>query len=254
MKIVMLCKAGDNTSIVYNKLSQAFSIDAVIVEDPVPRKEFLRRRIKKQGLWKTAGQMAFVAVVAPFLKKESAERRKEILEINQVSTDPTALNEKAISVNSVNSDECIALLQKLNPDIVVVNGTRIISKKVLSSTDAVFINMHAGITPKYRGSNGAYWAFYNQDKENAGVTVHLVDEGIDTGAVLYQSIISITERDNYSTYPLLQVCAGVEDEIKAIYDVINGTLKTKKNDLPSSIYSHPGMVEYIRCRIKYGIK
>ena len=254
MKTVMLCKLGDNTSIVYNKISKIFPIEAVIVEQPMPKKEFLKKRIKKQGLWKTVGQMAFIALVNPFLRKESAERRKEILEENQASTDPTALKEKAIYLESVNSDECIALLQKINPDVVVVNGTRIISKKVLECIDGVFINMHAGITPKYRGSNGAYWAFYNRDDENAGVTVHLVDPGIDTGGILYQSVISITERDNYCTYPLLQVCAGVEHEIKAIRDVMNGTLETKKNNLPSSIYNHPTIFQYLKRRIKDGVR
>lgn len=254
MKIVMLCKAGDNTSIVYNRLRQEFTIDALIVEDAVPRSQFLKKRIKKQGLFKTVGQMAFVALVVPILRKQSAERYKQILEENHASIDSAVFKENAIHVSSANSPECIALLQEIKPDIVVVNGTRILSKEVLESIDAVFINMHAGITPKYRGSNGAYWAVYNQDRENAGVTVHLVDEGIDTGNILYQSVIKITEADNYSTYPALQMCAGVEDEIKAIRDVMNGTLRRMHNDLPSSIYNHPTLVQYLYHRIKYKVK
>src|SRR5438093_9923670 len=53
---------------------------------------------------------------------------------------------------------------------VVVNGTRIISEAVLTASDAVFINMHAGITPKYRGVHGGYWALYNGDGEAASST------------------------------------------------------------------------------------
>lgn len=254
MKIVMLCKAGENTAIVYNKLCQEFPIAHVIVEESAPRKEFIKRRIKKQGFFKTMGQMAFIALVMPILRKKSAKRREEILAENRASTDLGPLNAKAEHVSSVNSPECIAFLQKMKPDIVVVNGTRILSKEVLQCVDAVFINMHAGITPKYRGSNGAYWALYNRDGENAGVTVHLVDEGIDTGNILYQSAITVTQRDNFTTYPLLQMCVGVEDEIKAIRDVMNGSLKTIQNDLPSSIYNHPTIFQYFRCRIRYGVK
>lgn len=254
MKIAMLCKIGENTAIVYNKLCQEFNIEHVIVEESMPKKEFVKRRIKKQGLFRTVGQLAFISFIVPRLRKQAADRYKEILEENGASADMSALKEKAEHVSSVNSKECIALLQRIKPDIVVVNGTRIISKEVLDSVDAVFINMHAGITPKYRGSNGAYWALCNQDKENAGVTVHLVDEGIDTGNILYQSVITITERDNYTTYPILQMCAGVKDEIKAIHDVMNGTLKTITNDLPSSIYNHPTFAEYIKYRRKYGAK
>jgi folate-dependent phosphoribosylglycinamide formyltransferase PurN len=72
-------------------------------------------------------------------------------------------------------------LKAINPDLVIVNGTRIISKKVLSSINSKFVNIHVGITPKYRGVHGTYWALVNNDVENSGVTVHFVDEGIDTG-------------------------------------------------------------------------
>jgi folate-dependent phosphoribosylglycinamide formyltransferase PurN len=67
-------------------------------------------------------------------------------------------------------------LKAINPDLVIVNGTRIISKKVLSSINSKFVNIHVGITPKYRGVHGTYWALVNNDVENSGVTVHFVDE------------------------------------------------------------------------------
>lgn len=255
MKIVMLCSIGDSSAIVYNKLSQHFKIEKVIIEEKTPRKVFLKRRIKRLGFFKTMGQVAFSAVIVPILKKESADRQREILDEYNVKIDyDKLLNENTLHVSSVNSKECIEELQELNPDIIVVNGTRIISKEVLNCVDATFINMHAGITPKYRGSHGAYWALYNNDKQNAGVTVHFVDEGIDTGNILYQSVIPITEKDNFVTYPLLQTCIGVNDEIKAINDIIAGNPKTISNDLPSSLYTHPTFFEYIYHRLKYGVK
>ena len=97
------------------------------------------------------------------------------------------LNEKEIPkqiirrVRSVNNNDTINLLRDINPNAVVVNGTRIISKKVLSCIDAPFINTHLGITLKYRGVHGGYWALANGDPDNYGVTVHLIDVGIDTG-------------------------------------------------------------------------
>ena len=48
------------------------------------------------------------------------------------------------------------------------------------------LNYHAGITPKYRGMNGGYWALATGDAGNFGATVHLVDAGVDTGGVLHQ--------------------------------------------------------------------
>jgi hypothetical protein len=55
-----------------------------------------------------------------------------------------------------------------------------------------FINYHAGINPKYRGQDPAYWARVQGDAEHAGITIHLVDEGVDTGAVLFQTCIDLS--------------------------------------------------------------
>ncbi|MBQ9737093.1 MAG: formyl transferase [Clostridia bacterium] len=249
-KIVMLCKKGDSTYIVYNKLSEEIEIAKVIVEDDVPRREFLKRRIKKYGWFTVLGQIAFVGAVVPILKKRSEERKREILHKYNASVDDKKFfDSNPLYVDSVNDAECIAALKNLKPDIVVVNGTRIISKEVLNCIDAKFINMHAGITPKYRGAHGAYWALYNDDRENAGVTVHFVDKGIDTGSILYQSTIPISEKDNFVTYPILQTCVGAQDELRAIKDIINDKVLCKNNDLPSGLYSHPTIFQYIWKRI-----
>ncbi len=61
-----------------------------------------------------------------------------------------------------------------------------LERATLAAIDAPFINYHAGINPKYRGQHPGYWALASDDAENAGVTIHLVDEGVDTGSVLYQ--------------------------------------------------------------------
>lgn len=254
-KIVMLCSRGDSSYLVYNKLSEHFSIEKVIIEDSVSTKNLLKRRIKKLGFLTVLGQVLFVGTVVPFLKKSTENRKKEILEEYGASVDDKAMMaSNPIFVNSVNDKECIEALKRINPDIVVVNGTRIISEEVLSCVNAKFVNLHAGITPKYRGSHGAYWALYNNDKENAGVTVHFVDKGIDTGNIIYQSTIAVTEKDNFTTYPLLQTCVGVEDEIRAINDIMNGDVVCKTVDLPSGLYSHPTIFQYLIKRLFYKLK
>lgn len=255
MKIAMLCGQGTSSAIVYNELCKHYNIEKVIIEKGVKKSVFLKRRIKKLGLFKVLGQMAFSAAIVPFLKKTSKKRVLEIIEQYGIDITPNYLEkDSTMFVDSVNSKECIKALQEISPQIVIVNGTRIISSEVLNSIDSVFINMHAGITPKYRGCHGAYWALYNNDQENMGVTVHLVDEGIDTGNILYQENIAITKSDNFVTYPLIQTGVGVKCEIKAINDVINNNLKTVTSSLPSQLYTHPTFFQYIYNRIFRKVK
>lgn len=254
-KIVMLCSRSESSYIVYNKLSEIFDIEKVIVEDSVSSITLMKRRIKKMGIFKVAGQVLFILLVVPFLKRSSSERKKEILNEYNVSVDDSKmLNSDPVLVKSVNDVKCIETLKNIQPDIVIVNGTRIISENVLNCVDAKFINLHAGITPKYRGSHGAYWALYNNDAENAGATVHFVDKGIDTGNIIYQSVIPVTDKDNFSTYSILQTCVGVEDEIKAINDIIGDNVMCKKNNLPSGLYSHPTIFQYLYKRVFHKVK
>ncbi len=253
MKIVMLAGKGISSRIVFHALSEQFDIDKVLIEEPVERSVFMKKRIKKLGLVTVAGQILFKLFVETLLSRTSRKRIREIKQQYKLN-DSEIDADKAIHVDSANSDDAIALLRDLQPDIVVVNGTRIISKRVLQSVPATFINMHAGITPKYRGVHGAYWALANADAENCGVTVHLVDEGIDTGSVIYQTVIKTESRDNFVTYPYLQTASGVALEKKAISDIQNGCLKLQPSGPESRLYSHPTLWAYLGSLIFKGVK
>ena len=60
------------------------------------------------------------------------------------------------------------------------------------------INCHAGALPFYRGRNVLNWALIN-DERSFGITVHYIDEGIDTGDIILQRQYEITDSDNYAT-------------------------------------------------------
>ena len=129
-----------------------------------------------------------------------------------------------------------------------------ISKKTLNCINATFINTHAGITPNYRGVHGAYWALANNDIDNCGVTVHLVDTGIDTGGILYQENIKITKQDNFTTYTYLQIAEGIKLMKKALNDIIKNNISIVKKQSDSKLWSHPTIWKYLITRITKGIK
>jgi methionyl-tRNA formyltransferase len=252
-KLVMLAQKGISTNIVYNSLKEGYDIEAVIEENPVPKNEFLKRRIKKLGIVNVTGQVFFQITISKYLSLASWKRRREILD--KYGLNPAAIaSEKMVKLNSVNDRTTIALLQKLNPEVVVVSGTRIISDEVLKCITARFINIHAGITPKYRNVHGAYWAIVNNDMENCGVTVHLVDKGIDTGNIIYQQRIKITDKDNFSTYPLLQLAEGIILLKKALCDIFNDNLVFRKGTLESRIWHHPTFWQYLYQRMVHNKK
>ena len=80
---------------------------------------------------------------------------------------------------------------------------------MLASAGCPVLNMHAGITPRYRGVHGGYWALAEHHPEWVGTTVHLVDPGIDTGGILAQTTFEVSGEDTIATYPDLHLVHGL---------------------------------------------
>lgn len=74
----------------------------------------------------------------------------------------------------------------------------IIPEEILRMPEKGFINFHFGLLPECRGPQPILWHMLNYDKE-AGVTVHKVDGGIDTGEIIMQERLEITESDTYGS-------------------------------------------------------
>lgn len=74
----------------------------------------------------------------------------------------------------------------------------IIPIEILSKPERGFINFHYGLLPQCQGPQPILWHMLNNDIE-AGVTLHKVDEGIDTGDIILQEKITIEENDTYGT-------------------------------------------------------
>jgi methionyl-tRNA formyltransferase len=253
-KIVLLGREDRQTAILYHFLQSEFPIAGVIVERGESRLGFVKRRIERLGWRKTLGQVAFRMLGIPLLQVTTRGRVQEIIRDSDLDASPIAQSE-LIKVKSVNADETIDVLQVLNANVVIVSGTRIISARVLNSVGAVFLNMHAGITPLYRGVHGGYWALVQNDPDACGVTVHEVDAGVDTGRILGQARIAPNGADNLSTYGLLQIVAGLPLLKKAVRDACEGQLQPVAAPAgKSQLWTHPTLAQYIYHRMKSGVK
>ena len=254
-RLAMLGGEGESTNIVANELRRRFGNFPLILERRMPGLELARRRARRLGYWKVAGQVLFVVIAAHWLRLRSKSRIQEIQRL--FGLDPTPVSSGVIPVSSVNSEECIRLLQACNPELVVVNGTRILSRRVLASTGARFLNMHAGIAPAFRGCHGAYWARATGRPELAGTTIHWVDEGIDTGGVVKQALIQFGVRDNFATYPYLQMAVGLPLLSQTVAEFFEGNVTTSAvsghEAAGSHLYHHPTLWSYAIGRLR-GVK
>jgi phosphoribosylglycinamide formyltransferase-1 len=240
--VVLLVVDNSLCRIAARRLARRFPDLTIIVEQQVPRFRLIRSRVRRFGLFYTAGQLAFI-LYSRLIRRRAAGRIAEIIAASKLDARwPDGI--ERIEVVSVNAPDTVARLQELRPKVVLVVGTRIISREVLSAVQAPFINYHDGITPKYRGIHGGYWASAQNDLVNFGATVHLVDPGIDTGEVLYQVRLRPSGEDNYATFSYLQLAAALPLLVRAAEDAIGGTVTPQTVELPSRLWSHPTIWRY----------
>lgn len=98
------------------------------------------------------------------------------------------------------------ILSTFGYDLVISYGYRYMLKKsVIEGSKVPIINLHISYLPWNRGAHPNFWSFY--ECTPSGVSIHLIDEGVDTGAIIYQRYVNFDkEEDTFSkTYKKLIV-------------------------------------------------
>ena len=98
--------------------------------------------------------------------------------------------------DSPNRPEFIQTMQALSPDLFMAVGyTNLLKPQLVAVPRLLAANFHASLLPAYRGRHPVFWALRNGERW-AGLTVHAMDNGLDTGAILYQVRVRTRRRDS----------------------------------------------------------
>jgi hypothetical protein len=111
-------------------------------------------------------------------------------------------------VASLNTDEGRGLAADCAPQLGVVCGTRILRPPVFGVPRLGCVNLHTSLLPKYRGRASIFWALYHGDP--VGVSIHVVDEALDAGAVLRQAAVKVGPTDGGEEVLRRCLSAGAE--------------------------------------------
>lgn len=135
---------------------------------------------------------------------------------------------------NINSPEFFDKVKAYQPDLFVsMSFNQIFKHEIIHLPRLKTINCHAGKLPFYRGRNILNWALINDEKE-FGITVHYMDEGIDTGDIILQNTYPITDNDSYSTL-LTRAHIACSD---ILYDAIKLVQQGKATPIPQAMI-HP---------------
>ncbi|HVN59793.1 MAG TPA: formyltransferase family protein [Gaiellaceae bacterium] len=143
--------------------------------------------------WKLAERFPLAAIVLetdpivpPFEVAHPFEERRDAFEREHLAGFGGPLTELAQVHEAPRVAEAEALLRALSPDAAIVFGTRIVPPDV-ASISSVCLNLHGGNPEHYRGLDTHLWAIYHGDFANLVTTLHVVDDGLDTGAIVAQT-------------------------------------------------------------------
>lgn len=135
----------------------------------------------------------------------------------------------------VSDPEFVQKIKEMDPDaIVVIAFGQILSKEVLDLPKYGCINVHASLLPEYRGAAPIQWAIINNDYET-GVTTMLMNEGLDTGDIIDQTVIELDDRETAGSLFDKLASLGADLIIETLEKLENGTAKYfPQNDEESS--------------------
>jgi methionyl-tRNA formyltransferase len=133
--------------------------------------------------------------------------------------------------------DAVARIAAETPDlIVVVAYGHILPKSILDIPRLGCINVHASLLPKYRGAAPINWAV-SRGETVTGITIMRMDEGMDTGPILYVREMPIGGEDTAETmYSKLSVF-GAEALREALRKLREGTLDETPQDAALATYA-----------------
>ncbi len=142
-------------------------------------------------------------------------------------------------------------LKEWHPDVIAVAAFgRILPPAILSLPPKGCINVHASLLPKYRGAGPIQWAIINGEQET-GVTTMLMDEGMDTGAILLQETVPIEPDDTAGTLSAKLAQVGARLLVDTLRRLKAGTLVPSPQDHAQATMAPPlkkedGLIDWSR--------
>ena len=189
---------------------------------------------------------SIVAVVCPPDKPSGRGQKLKTCAVKNY-----ALKEKLkiLQPEKLKNKEFLNELKKLRPQLIVVVAFRMLPKEVWSIPKKGTFNVHASLLPEYRGAAPIHWAIINGESQT-GVTSFLIDENIDTGAILLSKKCMIGENETMGELhdKLMHLAAKIAiDTCKAL---LIGELKPKNQIEKTKLKKAPKLFKE-NCRIDW---
>lgn len=141
------------------------------------------------------------------------------------------------AVSRLSNPHTLDLLAQTKPDLIsVACFPRLLPPEFYTLAPYGALNLHPSLLPAYRGPEPLFWIFHD-DLSQAGVTVHRINAGIDTGPILVQQAVSLSPEIRYGSAEQHCAEAGATLLLDTIKALMNGHTNVRPQELERGSYA-----------------
>lgn len=188
--------------------------------------EPLKRLIERQ---RAADDCGFEVVGVVTMPDKFINKRGTHLLMSPVKQYALDENLPVLQPESLKDELFLRELAAWNADLQIVVAFRMLPEKVWNMPRLGTFNLHASLLPQYRGAAPINWAIINGDKES-GVTTFFLKHEIDTGDIIMQEHVAISENDNAGTLHDKLMFVGGDTVLRTVEAIVSGNVSPLPQD------------------------
>ena len=159
-----------------------------------------------------------------FTQPDKPVGRKQVMTPPAVKVCALSRGLEVFQPSTLRDGTALEIIRNLHPDVIIVAAYgKIVPKEILDYPRYGCINVHGSLLPAYRGAAPIQWSVINGDAET-GITVMQMNEGLDTGDILYQKAIPIGMDDTAESMFDKLSALGADTLIEALELIEQGAL------------------------------
>ena len=222
MKILVICGDHARHRFVTNQVANHFNLCGILIQkrEPIVNDPPIGLASRDR-----------INFIRHFRERQEAEMR--------YFDNPRSLSVPRLLVDShdLNQEKSLRFVSKAKADAALVFGTGLIQSELLSCLPQHTVNLHLGISPRYRGAATLFWPFYFLEPAWAGATFHFLVSEPDAGDIVHQVCPPLHPSDGIHDVGCRTVVTAAEDAI-SLFEVLNrtGVWKRKKQKNTGKIF------------------
>jgi methionyl-tRNA formyltransferase len=210
MRIVLWIGNEPNQKALANKIHALHPIAGIVTESKTHKKKLAFRKV---------AEAAYSRIFFPSISKAWNG-----LKVHYEKHFPHYPQTEILDVENINSDAAFNFTKNLNPDLILVSGTRLVKEKMLSIKPSLgILNLHTGLSPYVKGGpNCTNWCIATGEFHLIGNTVMWIDAGIDSGNILTTEATTFSGDESLPQVHLKVMEHAHQLYIKALEAVLTG--------------------------------